>query len=612
MAKFVNPPLLDHKTMQDALGVKGLSGKVLTRLLFGVLGMRKANRIHASKARPDGPAFSEGVLEDLGVTYEIPEEQLAHIPAEGGFITVSNHHFGAIDGMILNSVVGSRRPDYKILTTYFLSMVAHLKDWFIPVDNFATGGAKSVTGIRTALEHIEGGGALGLFPAGEVATWQKKKDRTAVSGRRVVEDKPWAENMMKLVRNSGLPVVPIYFDGTNSKTFHVLGRIHPIFRTLRLVREMTGARGKNVKVRIGQAIPAAQVAGYDPEALGKYLRSRCYALEVQCLSNMSGQRDPGKVQDIIAPVDPDLIRSQMAALDHRLLFETGDYRAYLLDAADAPDAMRELYRLREKTFRAVGEGTGKPIDTDPYDDFYRHLVLWNVPNGEITGAYRIGYGPEIVASHGGVPGFYTSTLLHFGPNAEPVLAHSVELGRSFVREEYQRDVLPLKLLLAGLCVAITKDPAVNCCVGLVTISAAMPDFYKSLIVHFLERDFQLEDAAGFATSTMPFKPDYLRVDPDQLLQIPTGDIDSFDRLLGALSDGKYRIPVLVRKYFSCGARVSCVNVDPDFSDCVDSMIVLRLSDFPPASIKSFVRSLPEEIQNAVLRHFYGTETSRTR
>ena len=608
MSKTVNPPLLDHKTMQDALGVKGLSGKVLTRLLFGVLGMRKANRIHASKARPDGPAFSEEVLEDLGVSFEIPEEQLAHIPAEGGFITVSNHHFGAIDGMILNSVVGSRRSDYKILTTYFLSMVAHLKDWFIPVDNFATGGAKSVSGIRTALEHIDGGGALGLFPAGEVATWQKKKDRTAVSGKRVVEDKPWAENMMKLVRNSGLPVIPIYFDGTNSRTFHVMGRIHPILRTLRLVREMTGAKGKNVKVRIGQAIPAAQLAELDEKVLGQYLRNRCYALEAQCLADFTEKPDHGVQQELIPPVDTGLIRSQMAALDHRILFETGDYRAYLLDAADAPDAMRELYRLRERTFRAVGEGTGKPMDTDPYDNFYRHLVLWNVPNGEITGAYRVGYGPDIVASHGGVPGFYTSTLLNFGPAAEQILAHSVELGRSFVREEYQRDVLPLKLLLAGLCVAISKDPEVNCCAGLVTISASIPDFYKSLLVHFLERDFHLEDASGFAMSTLPFKPGFLRVNPDQLLQVvPKGDIDAFDRLLGSLSDGKYRIPVLFRKYFSCGAQASCVNVDPDFSDCVDVMILLRLADFPPASIKSFVRSLPEEIQNSVLRHFYGTE-----
>ena len=607
MTKPVNPPLLDHDTMQDALGLKGLSGKVLTRLLFGVLGMGKANRLHARKARPDGPAFSAGILEDLEVTYDIPEEQLKHIPAEGGFITVSNHHFGAVDGMILNAVIGSRRPDYKILTTYFLALIAHLKDWFIPVDNFASGGARSVSGIRAALGHIADGGALGLFPAGEVATWQKKEDRTAISGKRVVEDKPWAQNMMKLIRKSGLPVVPVYFDGTNSKTFHVLGQVHPILRTLRLVREMTGAKGKHVKVRIGQPIPAKEIAEFDVESLGKYLRSRCYALEAQCLPDFTEKRDAGEVQEVIPPVDLETIRAQMATLGHRVLFETGDYRAYLIDAADAPDVMRELYRLREVTFRAVGEGTGKALDTDPYDNYYRHLILWNIPNGDIVGAYRVGYGTDIIAGHGGVSGFYTSTLVKFGPDAESILSHSMELGRSFVREEYQREVLPLKLLLAGLCVATTKDPMVDRCVGLVTMSASLPDFYKSLTVHFLQRDFLLENADRFATPTTPFRPEFLRVDPDQLLQLPERDIDSFDRLLGALTDGKFRIPVLFRKYFSCGARVSCVNVDPDFSDCVDAMIVLRLADFPPASIKSFVRSLPKEIQEEVLRHFYGTE-----
>jgi len=608
MRTTTNPPLLFRETLQDTLGLKGFSGKVLTLLLFGILGMGKANRLHARRARPDGPAFSAGVLEDLEITYEIPEEQLTHIPAEGGFITVSNHHFGAIDGMILNAVIGSRRPDYKILTTYFLVLIEHLKDWFIPVNNFAAGEARSVSGIRTALGHIAKGNALGLFPAGEVATWQKGKDRTAISSRRVVEDKPWAENMMKLIKKSGFPVVPIYFDGTNSRTFHILGQIHPIFRTLRLVREMTGAKGKYIKVRIGQPITAAQIAGLDTKTLGEYLRSRCYALEAQCLPATSEKQDKGKVEDLIQPVDPDLVRSQMAALDHRVIFETGDYRAYLINASEAPDAMRELYRLREKTFRAVGEGTGKAMDTDSYDNFYRHLILWNVPNGDIAGAYRIGYGPEIIDSHGGVQGFYNSTLLHFGPNAAPILSRSLELGRSFIREEYQRDVLPLKLLLAGLCVATTKDSDIDNCVGLVTISAVMPDFYKSLVVRFLERDFLLEDADSFSTPTTPFHSDFLRVDPDQLLQvIPKGNIDEFDRLLIAISGGEYRLPVLFRKYFTFGAHFSCFNVDPDFSDCLDAMIVLRLADFPAARTRSFVHSLPMEIQNEVFHQFYGTE-----
>lgn len=607
MTETENRPLVSRETLQQSFGLKGFTGRILSGMIYGILGMRKVNRCYASLPKAEGPAFSKQVLEALDIKFEIPEEQLRYIPEEGGFITVSNHHYGAVDGMILNAVIGSMRPDYRILTTFILAKIENLQNDFIPVDNFASGAARSVSGIKEALGHIEAGKPLGLFPAGEVATWQKKKDRTSVQGCRVVEDKPWAENMMKLVLKSGLPVIPIWFDGGNSRLFHILGRIHPIFRTLRLAREMMGAKGKTIRVRIGQPIPSAQLAGFDTGTLGKYLRNRCYALEGQLHKESTHLSGDAPQQPIADPVDPEIIRSQIDAIEDRLIFETGGYRAYLILAEEAPDVMRELYRLREVTFRAVGEGTGKALDTDFYDSYYHHLILWNVENRELVGAYRVGYGTEIIAAHGGVPGFYTSTLINFGPDAEVILAHSMELGRSFIREKYQREVLTLKLLLAGLCVATTKDPNVDCCVGLVTMSAAMPDFYKSLAVHFLYKHFMLPNAERFATPTTPFKPRLLRVNPDELLQVPDGDIDAFDRLLGTVSDGAYRLPVLFRKYFSCGAKVSCVNVDPDFSDCVDAMIVLKLRDFPAMSIKSFVRSLPEEVQKKVFLHFYGTE-----
>lgn len=600
--------MIEPQTLQEAMGLHGFLGTCLGRLVFWVLGAHKANRLYSRKPRPDGPAFSKEILEELGVRYEIPPEQLERIPAQGGFITVSNHHFGAIDGMILNAVIGSRRPDYRILTTYFLSLISNLKDWFIPVDNFASGGARSVAGIREALGHLKEGGPLGLFPAGEVASWQEGANRSAPGTEPVIEDRPWAENMMKLVLKSGFPVIPIYFNGTNSPLFHRLGKIHRRLRTLRLVREMLRGYPDGVlQVRIGQPITAEQMAGMDTATLGRYLRSRCYALEAQCLE-VEKPASAAKMAPVDPPVDPELVRSQIAAVQDKLLFQTGDYQAYLLKESDAPAVLKDLYRLREETFRLVGEGTGKSTDTDVYDQFYRHLVLWHVPDGAIAGAYRLGYGSELMAAHGGEKGFYTSTLVRFGPDADEILAHSVELGRSFVAARYQRDVLPLKLLFAGLCLAFVRDPSAQYCVGLVTVSAAMPDFYKSLAFYFLERHFALPDADRFASATHPFKQQLLRVNPEHLLSpVPPGDMDHFDRLLGALSDGKYRLPVLFRKYFSCGARVSCINVDPDFSDGVDAMIVLRLSEFPVISIKSFVRSLPQEQQNAVLRHFFGSE-----
>ena len=602
--KVTKTTVLEAEELQKVLGIKGFPGRCLARLAYRILELEKVNRVHHKYHDSVGPEFSAHVLEDIGIRYEIPPEQLDRIPREGGFITVSNHHYGAIDGMILSAVVGSRRPDYKILTTFLLSLIPSLKDGFIPVDNFSTGGARSISGIRTALGHIADQHPLGLFPAGEVATWQKGKNRTSLGKDKVVEDIPWAENIIKLVRKSGFPVVPIYFEGGNSKSFHILGRIHPRLRTVRLIHEVFNKRGRVVQVRIGQPLTAEEIARFDVPTLGRYLRNRCYALEAQCLPPVEHavQAVPAPLAE---PVPADLIREEMDGLDDRMLFEIGDYRAYLLQAGDAPETMRELYRLREETFRAVGEGTGQPLDTDIYDAYYRQMVLWHVPNQEIVGAYRLGFGPEIMESHGGVSGFYSAALVRYGEKAAPLLAKSMELGRSFIIGRYQREIQPLRLLLAGLAVAVLKCPDLTYYSGLVSISDDIPDFYKSLVVRYLEKSFPFPDAPAVATPTTPFSPDFLAVNPDDLLQIPDGKIDLLDRFLGTLSEGKVRLPVLVRKYFSCGARLVCFNVDPDFGSCLDALIVLRFSDFPKSTVNSILRGLPEDVQDAVWKRFYG-------
>ena len=590
--------------LQKSLGVKGLTGKLITRIAYRILELERVNSANDKFKDSYGPDYSDKVLQEIGVTYDIPEEQLARIPAEGGFVTVSNHHFGSIDGMILSKVIGSRRPDYKILTTFLLTLLSNLKNSFIAVDNFKSGGAKSISGIREALAHISDGHPIGFFPAGEVATWQPKKLRTSVGKKRVVEDIPWAENIIKLVKKSGFPIIPIYFEGQNSKWFHIWGKLHPRLRTVRLVHEMWNKKGVHVKVRIGAPIMPADIEWMDIPTLGKYLRNRTYALEAQCRESAAPKEHVWPTA--LAPaVDPDVIRAEVAGLEDHLLFETGDYRAYLIESAQAPNTMKELYRLREETFRAIGEGTGLPLDTDDYDNYYPHMILWHTVNRELVGAYRLGYGPTIMKEHGGIPGFYTSTLFNYGPKAVEYLPISMELGRSFVVGKYQKEVFPLKLLLAGLAVATTYCPELKYVSGPVSTSNDMPHFYKSLVVKYITQNYSIKDAEQIAKPTTPFVADYMSVNPDQLLQFPGDNIDYFDRLIGAMSDGKFRLPVLVRKYFSCSAKLPCFNVDPDFSYSLDGLIFLRLSEFPQVTLKSILRGLPEDLQNKVWLHFYN-------
>ena len=596
--------VLEMDELQKSLGVKGRTGKLITRIAYRILELERVNSTNDKHRDAFGPDYSDCILRDIGVTYDIPEEQLARIPAEGGFVTVSNHHFGSIDGMILSKVIGSRRPDYKILTTFLLSYLTNLKDSFIPVDNFSSGGARSISGIRTALGHIADGHPIGFFPAGEVATWQPRKLRTAIGKKRVVEDIPWADNVIKLAKKSGFPIIPVYFQGQNSLWFHIWGKIHPRLRTVRLVHEMWNKKGVHVKVRIGAPILPADIEEMDIPTLGKYLRNRTYALEAQCLET-AAQTEHQWANPLAPEGDPEAIRAEMASLEDHVLFETGDYKAYLLAADEAPIALKELYRLREETFRAVGEGTGLPEDTDCYDSYYRHMVLWHTGNQELVGAYRLGFGPQIMTEKGGIPGFYTATLFKYGPKADELLPISLELGRSFVRGKYQKEVFPLKLLLAGLAVSTTLYPELKYVSGPVSISNDMPHFYKSLVYRYITRDYSIEDAEKIAKPTHPFVPDYLSVDPDQLLHFAKGNMDGFDRLISALSDGKYRLPVLVRKYFSCSAKLPCFNVDPDFMFSLDGLIFLRLSEFPESTLKSILRGLPEGLQNKVWMHFYG-------
>lgn len=581
--------VLDKEGLRQSLGIKGPLGRMLAGLAYKVLELEKVNAAHARHCELKGSEFSKAILEDIGIPYEFDEKQLDYIPAEGGFITVSNHHFGGADGLLLSAIVGARRPDFKILTTFMLALIPSLRDSFIPVDNFSSGGARSVSGIRTAFAHIADGNPLGLFPAGEVATWQKAGKRTAPGKGRIIEDKPWAENMIKLIRKSGFPVLPIYFDGTNSLNFHRLGRIHPRLRTLRLVHELFRKRTEPIRVRIGKPITPEEMAGMDIETLGNYLRNRCYSLEGQC---RYGEEPIAREyhSEIVPQADPAGFQAEIASLGEQKLFECGSYSAYLVSESDAPALMKEIYRLRELVFRGVGEGSGNPLDTDQYDPNYKHLILWNNKDAAVAGAYRLGAGETL----------YTREFFRF-PKGTP---GGLELGRSFLAPDYQKDIFSLKNLLAALFVATLRFPDVSYYYGPVSISNTVPDFYKSLIFHYINSHAHLPEGEDFAAPFVPFVPDYIRVNPDGLMA--TADLDSFDRLLVDISDGAFRLPTLVRRYMEVGGKVASFSVDKDFNT-LDAMILVRLSEMPQLSLRMLLRSLPNELQKEVFVRFYGTE-----
>ncbi|MDT3366995.1 MAG: GNAT family N-acetyltransferase [Bacteroidota bacterium] len=268
--------------------------------------------------------------------------------------------------------------------------------------------------------------------------------------------------------------------------------------------------------------------------------------------------------------------------------------------------MRDIARQREEIFRAIGEGTGLSMDTDIYDKTYYQLIIWSIPNDDFVGAERIGIGHELVDKDG-IQGFYSASEFEYQKGSEPLLSTCMEIGRTFISRNYQREVLPMKIFFASTSVIALKFPRIKYLMGPVTISDAMPDFYKSLIEHYITHEFPYENAEAFSRPPVPFKADFLAVNPDALLVKTYGNLDEFDRLLSTLSDGKVRLPVLMKRYFKYSARSVCFNVDPLFNNCLDCLILLRLADYPKDTLEMLLKSIPEDMHEPIRKALYGEE-----
>jgi len=600
--------VVNKSEIQNLIHMKGFCGKVIASLIMKLLELDKVNAGHRKYAHIKGHDFSQATLKDLDIKYDIKVEQLDYIPAEGPFITISNHHFGSVDGLLLSTIVGHSRPDFKILTNFLLSKIPALSDIFMPVNPFSDGTSnkKSFAGLRMAIEHVQNGGGLGLFPAGEVATvqsWGKKTTKKWAT----VEDIPWPNNMIRLIKNAGVPVVPIYFEGRNSKLFHILGKIHPRLRTIRLIREMYNKRHSTIPVRIGKPILPSEIAAFTSnDDLRNYLRSRVYVMQSEFIRQYKKPAKPiaEASEQIALPQDKRLIFKELKAMEEKKLYSCLKYDCYLADYDDIPNTILEIGRLREETFRGVGEGSNKARDLDDYDKYYKHLILWDNEERKIMGAYRLGVGTEIWPTKG-IEGFYTSTLFDYQEGAPEILPTTIELGRSFITAQYQKEPLSLLMLFKGLMYSLLKFPEIKYLLGPVSISNDIPRIYKSLMIYYLYNAKACTYPKKIAVQTCPFKTEFNNIRPEHLLSTKMDSVDKFDRFLLNLSDGQWRMPPLVKKYFKCGAQLICYNVDPLFNYSLDGLILMPIEHFPKDELLTMLKSAQSEEEKQMVLERFG-------
>lgn len=531
----------------------------------------------------------ENLLAEMRVRLRVGEADQERIPASGPVVVVANHPYGVLDGALLTVLLTRVRPDVKVLTNSLLGDVPELQKHCIFVDPFETDSSveSNRRAVREALAWLRQGGMLAVFPAGEVSHWQMPAAQIA--------DREWNATAVRLIRRTGATALPVYFCGHNGVGFQFIGMLHPKLRTAFLLQEFLKQEGKTVEVRVGSGIAADAVEAIrdDREAIA-YLRWRTYLL---------GRRSKGeaswpaalrsklvfKIQEpVAAPVAANLLAEEIERLpEDRCLARNGDLAVYLGKAREVPQLLREVGRLREITFRGAGEGTGKTRDLDAFDDYYEHILLWHSTKRELVGAYRAGNTKEILAERG-IKGLYTSTLFRFDERIFQKLGPALELGRSFVRPEYQRQYAPLLLLWKGIARMVARRPEIPVLFGAVSISNDYSEASREMICRFFEARMHEDELAGMIEPRRRFRPGAMRRFDCRAMHHALRDLDELSEpITDVEADGK-GLPILLRQYAKIGGRLLGFNVDRKFSNVLDGLVVVDLRKTEAAVLERYM------------------------
>ena len=364
----------------------GPIGTFIGWLFLKLTRISKLNRIYEKTYATDPNVFLKNLVEELGVKYEIPSEDLKRLPKNGPYITISNHPLGGLDGIILMKILLEHDPEFKVIANFLLQQIEPLKPIIMPVNPFDDRKdlKSSVLGLKETLRHLSDGKPLGIFPAGEVSTIERDN---------IMVDKAWEATAIKIIQKANVPVVPIYFHAKNSKFFYWLSKLNPLLRTLKLPSELLTQKGKVIKIRIGKPISITEQEEHKDsiENFTEFLRKKTYILSnsydnedektllgSKKLEKLTKTAEP-KPKQIVHAANQDKILEELAKLRENLseyrLLQSKNYEVFFVSADKIPNILHEIGRLREITFREIGEGTNESIDLDKFDKYYYHMFL---------------------------------------------------------------------------------------------------------------------------------------------------------------------------------------------------------------------------------------------
>jgi len=584
--------LISDRDLRNILKIKEEDGDWLLTSIKYLLGIEKINKIYNDNYSLSGLDFIDSIINTLNIKYSISDESLKKIPATGPFIIIANHPLGVIDGLLLLKLVCKIRPDFKLQGNFLIQHIEAVKDYILPVNPFEDfkSAHSSYKGIRDAYQHLKKGNSLGIFPAGEVSSYQIKDFNIA--------DRQWQKSSVKFIQTAGVPVIPIYINGFNSAWFYLLGQIHPLLRTAKLPSEILNKSNQTIKIEIRKPIPSKTISTFTSiPSLSHYLRAKTYSLnqplKIKPFFSLNNNDKKRAELVISVAVDPLLIQSDLEKIEKEyFLFSQGSYSVYCAPFSSIPHIIQEIGRLREITFRKVGEGTNNSTDLDQFDIHYHHLIIWDNVNKKIAGSYRIGKGKDIMNQYG-KNGFYTNSLFRIKKGFISVLDQSFELGRSFIVQEYQRQPLPLFLLWKGIMFYLKKNPDYNYLIGPVTISNNFSKQSKSLIVQFINENYFDYTSSIYIKPRKKFRisKNTLRKN-ENLLKSIGNNIKALDLYLNELQLS-FSLPVLMKKYLQMNGKIIGFNIDHEFNDCLDGLMLVNISDIPPSLFENLSKK-PEE------------------
>lgn len=581
--------------------------RLLRRLAEDWMGISKIHELHdAVQARLNstggGTCFFVSLLTALNVRWEISLADRGRIPATGPLLVVANHPFGIVEGLVLGAILRAVRPDVRILANSRLQNFAAAQDHLIAVNPFGSKEAclANRRGLRQSLSWLRSGGVLVVFPAGEVSSFHPS--------RGTIADPPWSESVARLAVLSKAPVLPIFIGGSNGLGFQLAGLMHPRLRTALLCRELFNKFGKTIVVRSGTVVSPKRLCEFSSDRGAiDFLRHKTYMLghrpeeSAECLSsNFLGIKKciaaPKRSREaMVNPTDPEQMAAEIARLDKSaLLVSQGDCDVYIESANAIPHIVREIGRLREITFRGTGEGTGKAIDLDEFDSYYLHLFIWNRTEKEVVGAYRLGQSDLILRSFG-LRGLYTRKLFAYRRQFLERITPALEMGRSFVRQEYQRTYSPLLLLWRGISTYVCRNPRYRFLFGPVSISNDYHPGSRQLMVKFLKEYCRAADLAKLVRARTPFRTGPIRWWDAGAEPGLSWNIEELSATVADIEIDRKGVPVLLKQYLKLGAKLVSFNVDTEFSNALDGLLVLDLLQSDPKLLERYMGKLGLQI-----------------